>query len=49
MQQNSKFKLCGYRDETVIPIVCECGKLLQKKRKGMHDWVGKVIHWESCR
>ena len=23
--------------------------MTQKEYKSMHDWVGKVIHWESCK
>ena len=46
MQQNSKCRLCGERDEMVNHIVSECSKLAQKEYKTMHDWVGKVIPWE---
>ena len=42
-QQNSNFKICGNRDETVNHI-SECNKLAQKEYKTRHDWVGKVIH-----
>ena len=45
-QQNSKCRLCGYRDETINHIISECRKLAQKEYKTRHDWVGKVIHWE---
>ena len=48
-QQNSKFKLCGDRDETINHIISECGKLAQKDYKTKHDWVGKVIHGELCK
>ena len=47
-QQNSKYKLCGDRDETNNHIISECSKLAQKENKTRHDWVGKVIHWELC-
>ena len=46
IQQNSKCRLCGDRDEIVNHIISECSKLAQKKYKTKHDWVGKVIHWE---
>ena len=49
MQQNSKCRLCGDRDETINPIISECSKLAQKEHKERHDWVGKVIHWEMCK
>ena len=45
-QQNTKCRLCGYRDETISHI-SECNKLAQKEY--WHDWVGKVIHWEMCK
>ena len=43
-QQNSKFRLCGNRDETINHIISECSKLAQKEYKTRHDWVGNVIH-----
>ena len=49
MQQNSKCRLCGDRDETINHIISECSKLAQKEYKARHDWVGKVIHVEMCR
>ena len=49
MQQNSKCRLCGDRDETINLIISECRKLEQKEYKARHDWVGKVIHWEMCK
>ena len=49
MQQNSKYRLCGDRDETINHIISECSKLAQKEYMARHDWVGKVIHWEMCR
>ena len=49
MQQNSKCRLCGDRDETINHIISECIKLAQKEYKIRHDWVGKVIYWEICK
>ena len=49
MQQNSKCRLCGDRDETINHIISECSKLAQTESKARHDLVGKVIHWETCR
>ena len=43
-QQNSKFRLCGDKDETINYIISECSKLTQKEYKTRHDWVGKLIH-----
>ena len=37
MQQNSKCRLCGDRDETVNHIINKYSKLAQKE----YDWVGK--------
>ena len=47
--QNSKYRLCRDRDETINHIISECSKLAQKEYKTRHDWVGKVIHWEMCK
>ena len=49
MQQNSKCRQCGDRNETINPIISECSKLALKKHKTGLDWVGKVIHWEMCK
>ena len=49
MQQNSKCRLCGDRDEMINHIINECSKLAQKEYKARHNWVDKVIHWEMCR
>ena len=48
-QQNSKWRLCGDRDETIYHIISECSKLAQTEYKTRHDRVGKVIHWEMCQ
>ena len=42
MQQNSRCRLCGDRDETTNHIISECSKLAQKEYKTRHDWVGKL-------
>ena len=47
-QQNSKYRLCGDRDETINCIISKCSNLLQKEYKTRHRWVGKVIHWKLC-
>ena len=43
-QQNSKCRLCSYRDETINFIINECTKLAQKDYKTRYNWLGKVIH-----
>ena len=48
-QQNSKYRLCGDRDETINHIISECSKLAPKEYKARNDWVGQVIHWEMCK
>ena len=48
-QQNSKYKLCGDRDETINHIISECKKLAQKEYKTRHGWVGKVSPWEMYK
>ena len=30
-QQNSRYSLCGYIDETINPIISECSKFAQRK------------------
>ena len=46
---NCRCRLPGDRDETINHIISECSKLAQKEYKNWHDWVGKMIHWESCK
>ena len=41
-------RLCNDKDETINHI-SECSKLRQKEYKTRHDWVGKVIRWESSK
>ena len=48
-QQNSKYRLCNDRDETINHNINECRKLAQEEFKARHDWVGKVINWEICK
>ena len=38
MQQNSKCRLCGNRDETINHIKRECRKLAQKEYTFKHEW-----------
>ena len=45
-QQNSKYEICGDRDETINPIISEYNKQLKRECKTRHDRVGKVIHSE---
>ena len=49
MQVKSKCRFCGDRDETMNQIINERKKLAQKEYKSRYDWVGKVVHWESCK
>ena len=49
MQQNSRCRLCGNRDETINHIIRKCIKFAQKEYKTKQDWVGKGIHWELCK
>ena len=48
-QQNSKYRLCGERDETINHIISEYSKLALKEYKTRHNWVSKVIHREMCK
>ena len=49
MQQNSKCRSCGDRDETINHIISECSKLAQKEYKARHDGVDMVIHLKMCK
>ena len=49
MQQNSKCRSCGYRDEMINHIVSKCSKLAHKEYKTRYDWVDKMIHWELSK
>ena len=40
-QQNSKYRLCSDRNETINHIISECSKLAQKAYKTSHDWMGQ--------
>ena len=48
-KQNSKWRLCGDRDENINHVISEYSKLAQNEYKTRHDWVDKVIHWEMCK
>ena len=48
-QQNSRWRLCGDRDETFNRTISECSKLAQKEYKTRHDYLVKMIHWELCK
>ena len=48
-RQNSKYRLCGDREETANHMISKCSKLAQRESKTRHEWLGKVIHWEMCR
>ena len=41
MQQNSRYRLCGDRDEMINYIISECSKLAQREYKTRYEWVGK--------
>ena len=49
MQENSRCRLCGERDETINHIISESSKLAQEEYKTRHDWATKVIHWELSK
>ena len=49
MQQNSKCRLYGFRDEMINHKISEFSKLAQNEFKVRHDWVGKVNHRELCK
>ena len=42
-QQNSKYRLCSHRDETINCIISKWNKFAQKEYKTSHDWMGMVI------
>ena len=42
MQQNSKCRLFGERDEMIDHIVNKYNKQAQKEYKTLHNWLGKM-------
>ena len=48
-QQNTKYCLCGDREETINHIIREYSKFAQKEYMTRHNWVGKMIHLEMCK
>ena len=48
-QQNSRYRFCNDRDETINHIIRECSKVVQRKYKNRHGWLGKGIHRELCK
>ena len=49
LQQKSKCRLCGERDEIVIHFVSQCNKLAWKEYKTKHESARKTILWELCK
>ena len=49
MQENSKCRLCGEKDEMINHIISKCSKTAQNEYNSRHDWVGKMDHWELCK
>ena len=45
----SRIASVGYAVANINRIVNERSKLVQKKYKTRHEWVGKVIHMELCK
>ena len=41
--------LCEDKDETINHILSECTKQTQRECTTRHNWVRKVIHWESFK
>ena len=48
-QEQPKCRMCTRANETMIHIVSECPKLVQREYKRRHDWIRGRIHWEICR
>ena len=48
-QEDSKYKLCGIKDETINHMISKCSKLAQRKYKTKHNWAEKVIHKEFSK
>ena len=48
MEEISKCRFRGDRDETINHMISECSKLVQKENVTRHDWMGKVILWVLC-
>ena len=48
-RNDPKCWMCKANDETMTHIISERSKLLQKEYKRRHDWMGKTVHWDTCR
>ena len=48
-QQNSKYRLCSDKDETINHMICKCNKPVQWAYKKRLDGVGKVIPLEEIK
>ena len=42
MPKYNIYRLCVDKDKTINHVINECSRLMQKKYKTRHDWVGKV-------
>ena len=49
MKQNSRYRSCVDRGETINHFISECSKLAQEEYKTTCVVVGKVIHRELCK
>ena len=47
--QNPKCTLSSDKYETIDHIISECSKQAQREYKTRHNWLEKVINWESCK
>ena len=48
-QRDTLCRLCKKADESIYHVVSDCRKLAQKKYKGRHDHLDKIVHWKLAR
>ena len=49
IDNRSRWRVYGERDEAINHTIRECSWLAQRVYRTRHDWVEKMIHWELCR
>ena len=42
-------RIASVGDVETVNHISKCSKLVQKKYKTNHNWVGKGVNWELCK
>ena len=46
---SEKCRMCGDKYESIIRLIAECEKLVQKDYKRRHDIIARIVHLELCQ